>query len=95
MPITKTIKLVQQFTYGVMTCAICHCFETYRATKTNSRTGKKVSCNVDMGCLRRFARDDGWRQNRRKQWVCPNCAARLGIEAADAVATEISGAVKE
>lgn len=66
----KTIKLVVQYTYGLTVCARCSHMKNYHCK--DMRSGKPRNTNMDD--LRRFAREDGWTQDKRRQWICPNCS---------------------
>lgn len=66
----KTIRIVKQYNYGVMTCAVCKDTKSYHSV--HGITGK--AADTRLPDLQRYARDDGWTQNRRRQWICSNCS---------------------
>lgn len=66
----KTIKIIQRYSYGIVTCIECRETQTFNAI--NTKTNKP--CDICMYSLRRFASAAGWTQNKRHQWVCPKCS---------------------
>lgn len=71
----QTIGLVHQYTYGQTTCIYCGKITFWHAQ--SRRTGKP--CHATLHNTRRWALEAGWKRNKRKQMVCPDCAKAKGL----------------